>query len=305
MTESTDVPADASPAREVVARASHDGIAVRKVATTHGNDAVAVHFSVRSAREDRCTVRIADAIPRPLRGHEVEFHPKYDPVNWTLAEGTVVYAATIPPDSSRTTVYGVVVDDPDQLDLFAAAPTVELSDREPAGSADGAAFTFDDEEATSKTADRSNPPDEEPAREPVPDGQAALAEPRDGDDRSVVESLVSEVSRRDLDADERRALRRALGFEGADTVDDRLNDLREEVRALREQVATGDRQAAEIDRLESRLDALSKSLDDRYGSLAASLEALEDAVDREVRWRSQLRQSIGVDPHDDPAARRE
>jgi hypothetical protein len=128
MTESTDRPADSPAAREVVARANHGGIAVRKVATMHGTEAVAVYFSIRSIRDDRCTVRIADAIPEPLRGNEVEFHPKYDPVNWTLSDGTVVYAAMIPPDANRTTVYGILVDDPSQLELFSAEPAVEVTD---------------------------------------------------------------------------------------------------------------------------------------------------------------------------------
>ncbi len=63
MTESADAPTDRPSAREVVARANHEGISVRKVATMHGAEAVAVYFSIRSIREDRCTVRVADPIP--------------------------------------------------------------------------------------------------------------------------------------------------------------------------------------------------------------------------------------------------
>ncbi|MDZ7701093.1 MAG: hypothetical protein U5J98_02945 [Halobacteriales archaeon] len=303
MTESTDAPADGASAREVVARTDHDGIAVRKVATMHGGDAVAVYFSIRSTRESRCTVRIVDAIPEPLRGQEVEFHPKYDPVNWTRADGDVVYAATIPADSNRTTVYGVVVDDASQLQLFTAEPTVEITDRDPSESTSrsvdtGADFTFDDADDSVDTPDATVREDD-PDLQAVEDG-SDRGEPPDDEGEDPVESLVDEVRRRELTSAERRALREALGLEATESVHSRLDGLREEVESLRDEATAGDSQAADIDRLEAEIEALSRTLEDRYGSLAASVESLENAVDREARWRAQLQDSLEFDPGGSP-----
>lgn len=298
MTESTDRPADSPAAREVVARATRDGIAVRKVATMHGSEAVAVYFSIRSNRDGRCTVRIADAVPEPLRGNEIEFHPKYDPVNWTRADGTAVYAAEIPPDANRTTVYGIVVDDPAQLELFSAKPAVEVTAPDAPGQLRAEEVPEDGSFSFGPADDSGTGSDEaaaDPSGERNPD---ARPEPTDADDAtpSAVESLVSDLRRRDPTDAEARAVREALGLEGLDTVHDRLESLEAAVEALREEVATADRPAADVDRLESRVEALSTALDRRFASLAADLEDVEAALDREARWRSQLCDSLQHDP---------
>lgn len=345
MTESADAPSGHTPAREVVARANHEGISVRKVATMHGAEAVAVYFSIRSNRDDRCTVRIADAIPEPLRGNEVEFHPKYDPVNWTLADGTAVYAAKIPPDSSRTSVYGIVIDDPGQLELFAAEPSVEITDSRSVGAGGGFSFSgagstpadpTEGSEAGDDPTDRSDAPewledagsDDEPDEE-TPDGSDQADEPtdverpsygpyfggpgieldgtedfglrpnREGSRDSVVEALVSEVRRRDLTADERAALRKALGVEGADSLEARLDALRAEVETLRDEVAAADRQAADVDRLEGRLESVAESVEAGQRELAETVDELEVAVAREARWRSELRDNLASEPDEE------
>lgn len=339
MSESPAPSSDAPAGDEVVARASHEGIAVRKVATMHGESAVAVYFTIRSIREDRCTVRIADALAEPLRDNEVEFHPKYDPVNWTRVDGTVVYSSSVPPDANRTTVYGVVVDDPSQLEHFSAEPAVEVTDSQPAGSGDGTDTGFSFKPSQDVASGESSADDadsgrsgngsvvEDPGTDPS-DGTKAVGDatlestdidvestdphsdgpgigldgtedsgpggrrPREEGRDSVLEALVSEVRRRDLTRAERRSLRKALGLEGADALGTQLDSLREQVEALRDEVAAADRQAADVDRLESQIDALADALDDRYASLSADIEALQEDLSREVRWRDRLSESL-------------
>lgn len=301
MTESTDQPSDSPTGREVVARADRDGIAVRKVATMHGSEAVAVYFSIRSNRDAGCKVRIADAVPEPLRGREVEFHPKYDPANWRRADGSVVYAATIPPDANRTTVYGVVVDGPDQLGLFSSEPVVEVTPNAgstgQSGSDDGS-FSFGtlEDEADSMTEPageepRSTGSDRRPEGSAADEGVHQMAT-----DSGVFEALISEIRRRELTDLERQALREALGMDGIDDIQTQFARLREEVGTLRDEAVTADRQAADVERIESQVEALSEALDRRYASLTDDLENLETALDREVRWRSRLRDSIEFDP---------
>lgn len=298
MTESTDHAVDSPAAGEVVSRTTRGGIAVRKVATLHGPEAVAVYFTLRSNRHDRCTVRIVDAIPEPLRGKEIEFHPRYDPANWSRADGTVVYDATVAPDANRTTVYGVAIDDSSQLELFSAEPAVEVESNESADSAfagsDDGSFSFAGSDGPAdSTAEAPVEPDLNTGS--AASGSAGRAE-QTPDDTGVLEALVSEVRRRDLTEPERRALREALGLDGFDAVRSELDTLREAVETLRDEVAAADRQAADVDRIEAQVEALSEVVDRRHASLTDDLEALEAALDREARWRSRLRDSLEYDP---------
>lgn len=206
----------------MVARITRGGIAVRKVATPHRSEAVAVYFNIRSNRDDRCTVRIADAIPQSLRGNDVEFHPRYDPANWNRADGTVLYTSTILPDADRTTVYGVVVDDQDQLDLFSAEPAVEVEANGAADStadgSDGGSFSFGpSDDAASSTTDPAGEDlaasDSEPVSTTDSTGRAGRAADVDRIE-SQVEALSASLDRRHASlADDVEELEAALDRE--------------------------------------------------------------------------------------------
>lgn len=314
MSETSDRPSDSSPSEEVTTRIITDGVSVRKAARPHGSDAVAVYLTIQSIREDSCTVRIADAIPEPLRGNQVEFHPRYDPVNWTRVDGSVVYAATLAPDANRTTVYGILVDDPGAVERFSAEPAVEVFDDENtasfdatgSGDADGP-FDFNPgdkpSEGAGATADGAPAGDvttrqraEADSARPSLERDGTARPGRDAETPDPVESLVAAVRRRDLTDAERLALRNALGVDGSEPPDGRLESLGEAVETLRDEVASTDRQAADVDRLERRLESLSNEFEERFESLSADLDALHETIEREVRWRSQLQRSIGFDP---------
>ncbi len=262
----------------------------------------------------------------------MEFHPKYDPVNWTLADGTAVYAATIPADSSRTTVYGIVVDDPGQLRLFGDEPTVEITDGESAGggfSFQGASSQPLDEPEWEGAEAADADPDTNPERGESDGREAADPEgeeseespygpyfegpgieldgtqdfglgdaPRSGSaGDSTVESLVAELRRRELAEEDRAVLLEALGLEEAGPMERRLEALAAELDALRDEVAGADRQAADVDRLEGRLEA-AESVQEALASAVAELEA---ELEREARWRSRLRKSLAEEhPPADP-----
>lgn len=215
----TDLDADEEPSRAPI-RVSADGVFIRKIPSGRGENAVVVDLTLRSSRDDTCRVRIEDPIPEPLRGNPIEFHPRYDPANWTEAGDTVVYEAPIGPGVVRRTVYGVVVDDLGQVDLFRTPPAVELRevDDEPAVEANGdESFEFGPDDG-SGAADSGS----------AVRGRAAPAT-GDEDRDSVVESLFSELRHRELSRSEREALREALGLESAWA---EVDELREAVRSL-------------------------------------------------------------------------
>lgn len=264
MSETSDREPEPPHPEEVSTSVSTSGVDVEKVASLHGGDAVAVYLTLYSTREERCTVRMTDTIPEPLRQNEVEFHPRYDPVNWTQGDAAVMYATTLQPDQSRTTVYGVTIDSPSQTELFEVEPTVEViaNERPPepeqadelVESAEGDAFDF-------SHVDHADEGDEggliddtgDASRSGQPD--SAVAElATDLDDGSVVERFVEELEQRDLSDRERRTIRESLDLESNET-------------------------------LESRLTALGEAVDD-----------LQTTVEREVRWRSKLREQLRRDP---------
>lgn len=300
MDDTSDRSSEANPVEEVTARVSADGVTVRKTANPYSDDAVAVYFTIRSNREVDCTVRLADPIPESLRDHEVEFHPRYDPGNWTRDDGTVVYTATVAPDTDRTSAYGVTVDDPGQVRLFSAEPAVEVSAVTPheadAGQQHGGRDAFDfgaDADSIDVDPPRSNPSPEvtvsrttgnaattegsgRASQQAVDDG-AATADP--------IEAFVATIRRRDLTDAERRALEEVLDADQQAPDESTLESLRTDLETVEEGLATVDRRTAGIEALERRVD-----------SLAEDLEALEAALDRERRWRSQLQDSLQSDP---------
>lgn len=310
MSESSDRPANSNPSTEVTARVFADGVLVRKTASPHGGDAIAVYLTFESTREDRCTVRLADAIPEPLRGHEVEFHPRYDPVNWSREDGSVVYSTTLAPDGDRTTVYGVSVDDSDQVELFTAEPAVEVATEDAGEAPDGSPrwdgsdrFEFDasgtagvagvGSDATGSIDGGIRKSAEEPTgRHP----SAGSGDPGRTEAEDPAEALVAAVQRRGLTPEERQALRNALSLDELEQTDRQLESLQEEVSALRREVASLDRQAADVDGLERRFDSLSASIEERIDPLSEDVDDLSAALEREARWRRQLQRSIGADP---------
>lgn len=293
MTDSTDRNSAAESPGEGLVRVEADGVSVTKDAAIHRQEAVAVDLTLRSSRPDRCTVRVKDALPDALHDHPVEFHPNYDPENWELADDVVVYETELAPYGDTMTVYGVAVETPAQLDLFAIEPAIEV-----AGAAADGAEASDDTNPLVDSAAESEFSFEGPrvggdtAGAPVRDS----SRPAPSADGDAVESLVTTLVHRDLTATERSALRSALGLPDPGTIKARLDSLAAEVEALRTTVAATDRQAADVDRIEDRLEAVTRDLEATHRSLTADLEALEATVDREVRWREQLRRSMASDP---------
>lgn len=247
----TDLGTDEEPSRAPI-RVSAGGVVVRKIASRRGDDAVVIDLTLRSGRDDTCTVLIEDTIPDPLRDSTVEFHPRYDPTNWSRDGAAVVYEAPIGPGVVRRTVYGVVIDDPDQLDLFRTQPSIDVREAPAGGGAEQngeESFEFgpDDDRAAAAVRNRS------------PSDVGRLEED------SVVDSLVAEVRDRELTGDEREALREALGLEVT---------------------------AADLDALRAAV----VGLEDRTDGLAAELDDLEGRVEREARWRADLRQFLVAEP---------
>lgn len=282
MTESPDSGAPDDVTVTVTAR----DVAVEKTATEHRDDAVAVTLRIESRRSDPCEVRVTDAIPDAVQGNNLEFHPNYDPQNWSYTGDSVVYEATLKPGTITTTVYGILVDEPSQLALFASDPVVEVTDH-----VDIFEYWTDDEPDDRKQRDVVTEGGDRP-RPKADRGGPSAAIP---DDSSVVDALVSEVRERELTSEERQALREALAIDDGPEVDRRLRALRDELDALREEVTDAGPVSVEAEGLESRMDELASRLDERLRSLSVELQHLQEEVEEGARWRSKVQDSLVVD----------
>jgi hypothetical protein len=245
MSETPDRGQESSRTTEVATSAQQADVTVKKVATLHGEGAVAVYLTIHSSRAERCTVTVTDSFPAALRGQEVEFHPNYDPVNWSRGDGGVVYSTTLTPDEDRTTVYGVTIDDPAQLEQFDAEPAVEVianrRPRESTDAEDAADVTDDDAFDFGPPGGDSDDGATERSRESVTapaddDPSGDMVERTVPDDDSVIGAFVAELDRRELSDEERATIREALHLAVDPAVDARLQSLQEAVDALEETV---------------------------------------------------------------------
>lgn len=285
---------DEEPLGVAPSQATVDGITVRKAPDLHGEEAVAVDFTLRSEREDHCVVRLTEILPEAVRDNAVEFHPGFDPSRWTRDEDTVVYEAPIGPGVTRRTVYGIIVDDPAQLELFTSPPEIETAEHTPAGTT---GVLSDAEDTPAKESFEFGPgngdgPTPELAGAPSlsthdesPVDAGALDVPANG---RVFESLLAEIRRGEVTEEEYDALREGLGL------DEQLRTLRDRVEAIE----AADREVADVDQIEARLESVWEELEARHDSLSTDIEAVEATLDREVRWRSQLRRTMATDPRD-------
>lgn len=321
MTEPADPDAAAESPPEVTAGVTVNGIAVEKVVSMYKGVAAAVSLTIRSNRDEPCRVRVVEALPERLSDADVEFHPNYDPENWTRANELVVYEREIDPRVEVNTVYGVAIDDPTQLELFSADPAIKLLDGgagepsapTPAGraaeeerdppEADGTAASSPDSEFSFEETHWANDGEGE-TDDGDPAGGSAASGPEaadiDGPPAGAVEdgavgAIVAELQRRSLTETERAAFRDALELDGS-AVNARLRAIDRDVEAIHESLAAMERQAAEIERLEARLEAVSSAAEERYDTLAAEVDALAETVEQEVRWRDQLRRAVDADP---------
>lgn len=281
MTETTDHVTDGDSAEQVTTEVTVNDVSLRKEVNLYRDEAVAVTFTIRSNRSDRCHVRIVDTIPRAVRGNLVDFHPNHDPTNWDRSDETVVYEAPVDAGDERTTVYGVVVDEASQLQLFSTDPDLVVTETEVA----------DDGDAEPTGERNDDPPEGLAPGAPVDtadaggaDGPPAAGQPSDADaledsEPGPVARLIDELERRELSEGERSTLRDALGIEGEPNGETSLASIREEIEDLREDVAAASEQADEVDRLESRLESVTNEAETRWIDVSAEIDAVRSELE--------------------------
>lgn len=310
MTESSDSAPETGPPEDVSTTVEVNDVAVRKVTTLHREDAVAITIRIESKRSDRCEVHVSDPLPEPFRDNFIEFHPGYDPENWSRRDTAVVYETTMEPGAQRTTVYGILIDGQPDLESFAADPEVEVT-----GFVDiFKHWSEDEQDDASGTGARDSPlpgaQDGQPSgdqrgqavdsegQRPVDSvgeqpAESEEAQPADtGGQEHLVQAFLSELRQGDLSDAEQTALREAIDLGDETGFDRQLSSLREDVDTLKAAVATIQEQSVEADRFESRLQDLSDDIEERFRSLAVDLENMRAEMERWNQWRSKVQETI-------------
>ncbi|MFC7256318.1 hypothetical protein [Haloplanus litoreus] len=87
----------------------------------------AIAFEIESLADDPIRIRLVDQIPESFAMEGVGFHPDYDSGNWTAyRDHRVAYERTLDPGESVLTVYGIRIDDPEEVDPFLDEPSLDL-----------------------------------------------------------------------------------------------------------------------------------------------------------------------------------
>lgn len=291
MTDPTGQRSNEDPSETVSTTVTATDIAVEKVATVRGKEAVVVHLEIKSSRNEACDILVGDPLPEPFRNNTVEFHPEYDPEHWTRKDDAVVYQATLEPGANRTTVYGVVTDGPPQLDKFAVDPVIEVDSF-------GGIFEHwaDDGTDTSAGSASTSAPEESVATDSPSQDTNSSAPAVDGDEGHAVAALIAELNRRDLTRPEKSTIREAIGLEDVTDTEAQLTALQSEIEDLAEAIDAAEQEGQRIDRLELKLD----SMVEQFDTLAEDVATLQETVEGEVDWRANLRDML-TDLDDPPS----
>lgn len=106
---------------------SVDGVSVRKWMDTGGFRVPAVSFELVSERDEAVTVRLVDRIPDSFPMERVGFHPDHGSEHWTAyPDHRVGFEYELAPDETVTTVYGVRIDEDEDIEQFDSAPELEV-----------------------------------------------------------------------------------------------------------------------------------------------------------------------------------
>lgn len=135
-----------------------DGITVKKDVFWFNDSVIQVEFVITSAEERPTNVSMLDGIPVDSGPDEVEFHPKYDPYNWTeTPSGDVKYETQVSPGERIVTAYGFKTDgvadlswvrDPPEVETERPTASAEMEDVTDGGSASTLGV---DEESSAET----------------------------------------------------------------------------------------------------------------------------------------------------------
>lgn len=101
-------------------------LTVKKDVFWFNDSVIQVEFVITSADERPTNVSMLDEIPADSGPDEVEFHPKYDPYNWTeIPSGNVKYETQVSPGERIVTAYGFKTDGVADLSWVRDSPEVE------------------------------------------------------------------------------------------------------------------------------------------------------------------------------------
>lgn len=215
-----------------------DGVAVSKMLDRY-DDHSTVLFVVESDRDESIRLVLEDRLPPSVSAGRIGFNPEYRGERWTLEDDRVVFEDELEPGGRIVTLYGVKLTDADRLRSFLRPPTVDV---ESAAVAD-----------SGEVANGTVPCSEEPA---TVDGETDVHESEDASLDTLgfepaINRLVTAVERQE-EALARQAraiddLERRLEAV-AETVENELGGLEEEVVELRGIVEEGAAWRTEVSR---------------------------------------------------------
>jgi hypothetical protein len=104
---------------------SRGGVRIRKTVLVEDAPMPTVLYAIASTRDHRVSVRVIDEVPEGIPQGAIAVHEKYDGDGWRIHEdGDLEYSRELDPNEARKTAFFVSVD-PDLIERFFVAPSIE------------------------------------------------------------------------------------------------------------------------------------------------------------------------------------
>ena len=117
---------DAEGAGERVVTVEADGVRVEKTFERDEFPVPVVSFVISSSADEPVEIRLTDEIPESFPMEHVGFHPDFDSENWTAyRDHRVEFVCTLEPGGEQRTVYGVRLDENEEMADFLGEPALE------------------------------------------------------------------------------------------------------------------------------------------------------------------------------------
>lgn len=286
------------------------GVAVERRLDVKASGGVVADVRITSTRETPLDVTVIDYLPGTWAVDEIGFHDGFAPRSGSTGSDSVVFEVDVTPESPARVVYGMVLDEPVEVEDVAeaqASTRPRIDKLEPADGGESAAsfsdvdpaefFEIAGSEPDSGATDADDVPGEdrdvlyelaeELAGEVDEDSletvQRALVEPFGKSNRLRLRRLESRLEEFDVYVEALRAIidEHGTGVAFLDDVQDSIESIGDEVDSLRAEV---ERAAARREDVADELSELSdlgasvEELDREVQSVDASVEGLDDEL---------------------------
>lgn len=273
-----------------------EGISVTKRLLLDAFSVPTIEFEVITSRDEPIEFTLREYVPDGYSLETIGFHSEYESDNWdAYQDNRIEFTRTIEPGETVQTLYGLRLDDTDEVDRFMGEPelvsvTSPGAENHPAGTQGGAGVH------TQEAADHGG-------ASPGQDAGAATVNLEDAPPGAVAAALAEEFRDNEVEVEDREAIQEALDLDLSKSAEAQFRQLQTRVEDLigytdiieefidaggpKEQFEDLDEHLNEV---EASIDELREDTPDQedLATLDERLADLEETIAEIDEWRDQL-----------------